>query len=591
MPDELAIESLRFAYPPLRDRATSPWVIDGLDLHAGAGEWLAVMGANDSGKTTLCLLVSALAPSLTGGVQEGRVYIGGQDTREHYPPALAATTGIVFQDPEAQLFNPTVETEIAWGLENLGLPRPEMRERLEAALTRFRLEALRHRSPNHLSGGEKKRLALASVLAMQPWLLVLDEPMGGLDPAGRAEVLSALSELRRAQTVTILMTESDPEAVAAFADRLAILGGGRFALEGTPRSLFPQAEQLGKAGVPVPQMARLAEALNRCTGSAFGFLTVDEAREAIVQWLGERASHPLPTPPPSDEGEGGGLVQRRYAAAAATAVEVQGLRYWYADEQAPALRGVDLSIGSGEFVALVGANGSGKTTLVKHFNGLLRPRWGSVRLFGQDTAGRSIGELAHQVGFLFQSPEQQIFCATVWQEVAFGPKNLALPPAEVEQRVNQALARFGLTAVADHPPAILSYGLRRRVTLASLAAMDPPVLVLDEPTVGLDAAGRDETVHWLRERHSAGRSVVLVTHDMALVADCAERVVVLCRGEIVADGAPSSVFEDPELLRRASLEPPPVVALAQALWPFGLAGTCLTVHSLCDALVSRRSQA
>ncbi len=197
MTDAILVEGLRFAYPPLAPEAAAPWIIDGLDLHVGAGEWLAVMGASDAGKTTLCLLLAGLAPHLTGGQMEGRIVVAGRDTRDHPPPALAGAVGLLFQEAEAQLFNPTVEAEVAWGLENLGLPVAEIRARVEEMLALFRLEQVRRRAPAELSGGEQKRLALASVLAMRPQVLILDEPMGGLDPAGRSEVLAALSDLRR----------------------------------------------------------------------------------------------------------------------------------------------------------------------------------------------------------------------------------------------------------------------------------------------------------------------------------------------------------------------------------------------------------
>jgi energy-coupling factor transport system ATP-binding protein len=197
-----------------------------------------------------------------------------------------------------------------------------------------------------------------------------------------------------------------------------------------------------------------------------------------------------------------------------------------------------------------------------------------------------VGELARHVGFLFQHPEQQIFSATVRQELAFGPRNLGLPAAEVSRRVEAALARFGLTTVAERPPSILSYGQRRQVTLASLAAVDTPVLVLDEPTVGLDARGLGETVHWMAELHAQGRTIVLVTHDMALVAEHADRVVVLDRGEIIADGAPAELFQQPELLARASLALPPVTALALALRPYGVRGSGLSVARFCDEYVA-----
>jgi energy-coupling factor transporter ATP-binding protein EcfA2 len=285
MTDAVVVEGLRFAYPPLAPDAPAPWIIDGLDLRVRAGEWLAVMGASDAGKTTLCLLLAGLAPHLTGGQMVGRIVVAGHDTHDHPPPALASAVGLLFQEAEAQLFNPTVETEVAWGLENLGLPAGEIRARVEEMLALFRLEQVRQRAPADLSGGEQKRLALASVLAMRPQVLILDEPMGGLDPVGRSEVLGALSDLRQDHSTAIVMTESDPEAVSAFADRLLVLGEGQAALEGSPRDLFYQTERLAALGVAIPQTVRLADALNRRLGTAFHFLNVDQAGEALAVHL------------------------------------------------------------------------------------------------------------------------------------------------------------------------------------------------------------------------------------------------------------------------------------------------------------------
>lgn len=287
----IRVEGLRFAYPPLSSGATAPWVLDGLDLEVRAGEWLAVMGASDVGKTTLCLLLAGLAPSLTGGTLEGRVLVAGRDTQHHPPPALAALVGLVFQEVEAQVFNPSVEAEIAWGLENLGLPPAEIRARVDAALALFRLEGLRGRPPDGLSGGEKKRVALASVLATRPAVIILDEPLGGLDPAGRDEVLAALSTLRSELDAAIVMTEGDPEAVAAFARRLVVLerpgnGGARVALEGPPGTVFRQVERLEALGVEVPQLVRVAGGLNRRLGTEFDFSTAGEARKALAAYLG-----------------------------------------------------------------------------------------------------------------------------------------------------------------------------------------------------------------------------------------------------------------------------------------------------------------
>lgn len=249
------------------------------------------------------------------------------------------------------------------------------------------------------------------------------------------------------------------------------------------------------------------------------------------------------------------------------------------------LRGVDLRVPRGQFLVLVGANGSGKTTLIKHLNGLLRPNQGRVWVDGQEVGLRPVGDLARHVGFLYQHPEHQIFSATVRKELAFGPRNLGLPPAEVEALVEEALARFDLSPLADLPPSILGYGLRRRVTLASLATMNTPVLVLDEPTVGLDAYGQRETMAWLGELHAAGRTILLVTHDMALAAEHAERIIALHQGQVLASGTPADLFQQADLLARASLSPPPVTALAQALQSYGLRGNILTVDAFCTEYV------
>jgi energy-coupling factor transporter ATP-binding protein EcfA2 len=298
VPDAVRATGLRFAYPPSSAGEPDSWVIDGLDLRVPPGQWLAIMGASDTGKTTLCLLLAGLAPYLTGGTLEGQVLVAGRDTQEHLPPALADTVGIVFQETEAQLFNATVEAEVAWGLENLGLPVEEIRARIGEVLSLLHLELVRHRAPEELSGGEKKRVALASILAMRPALLILDEPLGGLDPAGRAEVLAALSALRRDLAATIIMTEADPEPVAAFADRVVVLErpavaaagvqhrpGAQIGLEGPPRTVFSQVQRLAALGVAVPQMARVAAGLNRRLGTSFDFFTLEQARQALAAHL------------------------------------------------------------------------------------------------------------------------------------------------------------------------------------------------------------------------------------------------------------------------------------------------------------------
>jgi energy-coupling factor transport system ATP-binding protein len=267
------------------------------------------------------------------------------------------------------------------------------------------------------------------------------------------------------------------------------------------------------------------------------------------------------------------------------ALEVRGLWYWY-DGGPPALQDVSFTLARGEFVAIVGPNGSGKTTLAKHFNGLLKPRRGQVMVCGQDTASRSVGQLARHVGYVFQSPDHQIFAATVQDEVAFGLRNLGFAADEVGRRTQTALARFGLAEYADRPPALLGYGLRRKVTLAAVLAMQPEVLVLDEPTTGLDAGTIREVMAVVAEAHRAGGSVVLISHDMKLIAQHAQQVGVLSGGRLLALAPPRDLFQDRALLAEAHLAPPPITRLAQGLRAAGMRGDSLTVDEFNDEYVA-----
>jgi energy-coupling factor transport system ATP-binding protein len=558
----VTVTGLRYQYP-----GAAGWVLDGIDLHVLAGSWLALMGANGSGKTTLCRALMALVPHATGGRFQGQVTIHGRDTRQHPPAALLGVVGLTFQDAESQLFSPTVTAEIVWGLEALGLPRPEMAERLAWAVHALRLDGLQGRFPGQLSGGQQRRLALAAVLAMQPAVLVLDSPLSGLDPQGRSEVLAALDDLRRSRQVTVIMAEADAEGVARFADEVAVLHGGRIVLGGAPAQVFTQETQLATWGVAVPPLAALANRVNARDGTALHFASVTAA-EVLGQWT--PVVRPVsPVPPPVTPDRAGPVP---------LAVDCIDLNFAYRPGE-PVLAGIHWQVPAGQFVALVGANGSGKTTLAKHLVGLLRAQRGQLRVDGQDVARCSVGELARHVGFLFQNAERQIFSATVRDEVAFGPRNLGLPADETERRVTQALARFQLADLAERAPALLSFAERGRVTLAAVAALATPILVLDEPTVGLDPNAARLLLDWLVERHRQGTTIVLVTHDLGLVAAHAGRMVVLHNGQIVADGTPGELLSHDAHLAAAGLETPTLVRLAQQL---GL--PAMTADALAQAL-------
>jgi energy-coupling factor transporter ATP-binding protein EcfA2 len=295
--DIIVVEDLHYAYatfsaPPLTPGGEPVPVLKGIDLQVRKGEFLALMGPTGVGKTTFCLTLNGILPHLMGGTFEGKVVVAGMDTRDHGPGQMSRQVGLVFQDPESQLFNMTVEDEVAFGLESLGLSPSEMEERIAWVLDVVRLQGLRSRHPLQLSGGQKKRLAIATVLAMRPQVLVLDEPVTGLDPLGRHEVLSVIEKLKREEETTIIMVEQDAEAVMAWADRVVIMEQGRLALEGSPRQVFSQVASLHDWGLAVPQMCELAHLFNQRQGTSFHFLTEDEAFSTLAAELPSEVRSP-----------------------------------------------------------------------------------------------------------------------------------------------------------------------------------------------------------------------------------------------------------------------------------------------------------
>jgi cobalt transport protein ATP-binding subunit len=573
---EIVIHDLRFSYPPLQPGSEPVPVLTGLNLEVERGEFLSIMGPTGAGKTTLCLALSGLVPHSTGGRFGGDVIVAGLNTREHPVVFLASRVGAVFQDAEGQLFNMTVEDEVAFGPESLGLPRLEIGERVDWALAAVGMVAHRDRSPFRLSGGQKQRVAIAAMLAMLPRILVLDEPTAGLDPEGKAEVFGVIRELQRRRQMTIVLVEQESEKIAEFSDRVAVLHEGQVALIGPPDRVFSQTQRMQDIGVAVPQVSELAYLLNGRRGTQHVFTTLGEAWQALVPAEATPAGHVDAIPAASQ------LSSQRETESSRTCIQVHDLWYRY-DGETDALRGINLDLETGDFVAVIGQNGSGKTTLAKHFNGLLKPTKGIVWVYGQNTTDLTVGQLARRVGYVFQNPDHQIFSPTVREEIVFGPKNLGLSPEEVDQRVAEALARFRLEAYAEVPPALLGYGLRRKVGVAAVYAMHPQVFILDEPTAGLDRRGIQELMALLAAMNAEGHTIVLITHDMRVVAEHARRTVILHEGHLLADGDTQAVFQSADALARAHIEPPQIVQLARRLRPWGIPAGVLTVEAFCEA--------
>jgi energy-coupling factor transporter ATP-binding protein EcfA2 len=591
--DEVVARDLHYAYPHPGGGDEVVPVLRGVDLRIASGEIVVLLGRVGAGKTTLCMALNGLVPHATGGRYRGNVTVLGLNTKQHPVADLARRVGLVFQDPETQLTQMRVEDEIAFGPENLGVPRAEIEERVTWALNAVGLLDCRDRSPLLLSGGQKQRVAIAATLAMRPSLLVLDEPTASLDPSGKLAVLDVLAELARERQVTVFMATQELEWVARFADRVLALHEGRIALDGSPATVFRHARELREWGIGMPQMAELADRLSRRTGHRYRFLDVAEAYrqlrrdvrpEAVPVTTSAAPQTPEINPPPKPD---------------CPTIRVEELSHTYGDGTV-ALRGVSLELPPGDFVALLGPNGSGKTTLAKHLDGLLQPGAGRVLVGDLDTRTAGVARLARAVGYVFQNPDHQIFSATVEEELAFGPRSQGLPEEVIARRVAEVLDLFGLAPFARTPPASLGFGRRRQVALAAVLAAAPQVLILDEPTGALDARSRGEIMAAVCRFHAgtppalragtspapntAGGTVVLITHDMSLVAEYARRAIVLLDGRVLFDGGVSELLLGRrDLLARAGLGLPPVVRLAKRLTGRGLAAPVLTLTGFVDA--------
>jgi energy-coupling factor transport system ATP-binding protein len=556
LPPAIQVRELYYAYPPPIHDAPPTEVLNGVNFDVQPGEFVALLGRVGAGKTTLCLTLDGLAPHATGGVFRGHVVVGGIDTRDSSVPALSQTVGLVFQDPETQLTQMRVEDEVAFGPENLGLPPDEIAHRVNWALDAIGLAEYRDRNPGYLSGGEKQRVAIAATLAMRPQVLVLDEPTANLDPGGKAAVFSVLLTLAQERNITIVLATQDVERVQRYIQRVLVLHQGRIALDGPPAEVFEREAELREWGIGVPQMVELAHRLSLRRGQTYHFDSVSRAVSQLRAELRRKppaSLSPLTSAAPEDN---------------QAQIVAEHLSYTY-DDDTSALRDITLAIPRGQFLILAGPNGSGKTTFAKHLNGLLKPSSGRMLVAGQDTKLLRVSQLARTVGYVFQNPDHQIFAPTVREEIAFGLRLQGLSQDEVERRVQEALDSGGLTGVADLPPATLSLGQRRMVTLVAVLAARPAILVLDEPTGGLDWRSRQDLTDRVASFNANGGTVILITHDVRLIAEHASRVVVLRSGSILFDGAPAALFADRRVLAEARLTVPPVVRVAQRLAALG----------------------
>jgi len=516
----LIVENVSFRY---RDRQGA--AIHNISFAAEKGELVLLAGASGCGKTTLVRAINGLIPRSYKGELTGKILLNGQETGPIPLSRISQMVGTVLQDPERQILGTKVINEVAFGLENMGLPRAEIIQRAEAALDYLKIPQLRDRETFNLSGGEQQKVALAGVLAMRPSVLLLDEPLASLDPASALEALEMVRRLVD-EGLTVLMVEHRVEDVLKIRpSRVMYMSEGEIRYLGDAEGLA-EAVDYHEVKLPARQIAmRAARESPRSAAER------EKAPEKLMFLPGVQAQ----------------------VGAASTLVRFENVTFGYESER-EVLHGISLDIKKGDIIAVLGPNGAGKTTFVKHAIGLLKPKAGQVLVSGKDTHHASVAEIASTLGYVFQSPSHMLFAPTVREELAFGPKNLKHTPAQIEQQVKSSLEIVNLSDKENDPPLSLSFGQQKRVSIAAILAMRSTILVMDEPTAGQDY--RTYIVFMDAILQLPGfEAILFITHDVDLAAIYANRVILVADGAVRADGRPEVVLKDYELLRACRVVP------------------------------------
>ena len=545
-------------------------ILKGVDLTIKKGVFIALLGRNGSGKTTFSKQLNAILRPSEGTVTVDEM--GTKDADKLYE--IRQRVGMVFQNPDNQMVAASVEEEVAFGPENLGMESDTIVARVKQALEQVRMWKRRKTAPNHLSGGQKQRIAIAGILAMHPDYIVLDEPTAMLDPKGRKEVMEALQRLNQEQEMTVILITHDMEE-AALASRVILLADGQMRFDGRPEKFFGADALLAEMGMEAPLSYRVRKLIDSDVfEKKIGDARVEEAtidkREKVAEYdkTGREweASSELVDKKKNKKAEAETDEKNQ------DLLSLQHVSYIYSLGTAyekVALDDVNLSLGKGEIVGLAGHTGSGKSTMIQLLNGLLKPTSGTVTFEGKDihAKGYSGNYLRSKVGMVFQYPEHQMICDTVWEDVAFGPSKQGLTGEACETRVEEALRFVDLPEkYYQASPLQLSGGQKRRVAIAGVLAMHPEYIILDEPAAGLDAAGKREIFDRIRRMsREQGIGVLLVSHSMEDLAEYADRIIVLDDGKKILDDRPAQVFAKRETLADCGLDVPETVKLADKL--------------------------
>jgi len=539
--------------------------LNDVSLSINDSEFILIAGPSGCGKSTLCRCINGLVPSFYGGKISGSVTVQNINTLHTPTKEMAKTVGMVFQDPENQLIATDVEREIAFGLENLGLSKTLMAKRIEEVLDTVGIDHLRHRQISTLSGGEKQKTAIASVLVLHPEIFVLDEPTSELDPKGAEEVIQLVKRLNEEFGLTVLLVEHRIDRVLQSVDRLILMNNGMIAYDDNPRDwIHHVGDTLPDIGVP--PITRLSVALQKKNIDTKTPLTIKEGRQNFSALLKSKKFKKTDF-----------SSIRKSKNSNDSVVAIKNLWYKYTDSPT-ILRGINLSISKGEFVSLIGRNASGKTTLAKMLNGLLKPTKGTVEINGINTTKTSVETLSKYVGYVFQDPNVHLFADTVEEEITFMMHNLGFSPKSTEESLEKMLKQFNLNYCRYAYPRSLSTGEKQRVALSSVLAANPQLLILDEPTRGLDYELKKTLMHHLKTYQQNGGTILLITHDVELIAEFGERVLLISEGNIVADGTKHDVLSN-------SLHfSPQINRLIQPFTKYGLASDILTVDEIMQGI-------
>lgn len=537
----LLVENLTFKY-----RTRPELAIENVSFELKQGELLLIAGSSGCGKTTLARCINGLIPRSYRGELSGKALLYGKEISSLEIPEMAQIVGTLLQDPERQIVASNVFNEIAFGPENLGLPRDEIIMRVDQAMKRLNIEYLRERETFNLSGGEKQKVALAGVLTMNPSILLLDEPLASLDPASAHEALQAFRSLADEGKTVILVEHRVEDALQIKPDRLLYMEAGKIKYLGGIDKL-PKEIDHTQVKLPAPWVVQRVK-------------TLDKVKETARSHKSTERGEPL--------------------------VVFEDVDFRYGEEYPLILQNVNLTINRGDLIAVLGPNGAGKSTLVKHAIGLLKPTRGRVLVEGKDTREMSVAQIARVLGYVFQSPTHMLYAPTVTEELEFGPKNLGFEPEDIKVSVSESLATVNLKGFDDYPPLGLSFGQQKRTTIAAVLAMRSKIMVMDEPTAGQDFANytrfMDALCNTTNGKHSIltenFASTLFITHDLDLAVTYANRVLLFGDKHIVADGKPEDVLKDTEMLLKYRVRPTSLLKLNLDL--FAKTGEFLPAESL-----------